>query len=269
MLRPVMKILAALVLLAIAAKAQAAEYDCLIEAYETVDVRSPVEAQIAAIPVRRGDLVNKGQVIVQMESAAERAGLDLARARAAAQGELKAAEARLDLAGKKYERAQQLHKQNFISATARDEAEAEFRLASEQVRQATEAKELAELEAKRSYELVALRTLRSPFTGIVIDRFQSPGEIATTNINQPIMKLARIDPLHVEVVLPVSSYGGVKIGMKGSVVPEKPLQGSYSARVKVVDRIVDAASGTFGVRLELPNPKGAIPAGVKCRVRFD
>jgi multidrug efflux pump subunit AcrA (membrane-fusion protein) len=128
---------------------------------------------------------------------------------------------------------------------------------------------MAELEAKRSYELVALRTLRSPFTGIVIDRFQSPGEIATTNINQPIMKLARIDPLHVEVVLPVSSYGGVKIGMTGSVVPEKPLQGSYSARVKVVDRIVDAASGTFGVRLELPNPKGAIPAGVKCRVRFD
>jgi len=264
-----MKLLAAFVLLAIAARAQAAEYDCLIEAFETVDVRSPVEALIASIPVRRGDLVTRGQVVVKLESAAERASLDLARARAAAQGELKAAEARVELAKKKWERAEQLHKQNFISSTARDEAEAEFKLASEQVRQATEAKELAELEAKRSYEVLALRTLRSPFAGIVIDKFQSPGEMATTNINQPILKLARIDPLHVEVVLPVASYGGIKVGMKGSVVPEKPLQGSYSARVKVVDRVVDAASGTFGVRLELPNPKGVIPAGVKCRVSFD
>ena len=45
--------------------------------------------------------------------------------------------------------------------------------------------------------------------------------------------------------------------------------GEYAARVKVVDRVVDAASGTFGVRLELPNPQGAVPAGVKCKVRFE
>jgi multidrug efflux pump subunit AcrA (membrane-fusion protein) len=38
--------------------------------------------------------------------------------------------------------------------------------------------------------------------------------------------------------------------------------------VIVVDPVVDAASGTFGVRLELPNPEHAIPAGLKCRVRF-
>jgi hypothetical protein len=35
-----------------------------------------------------------------------------------------------------------------------------------------------------------------------------------------------------------------------------------------VDRVVDSASGTFGVRLELPNANGEIPAGVKCQVKF-
>ena len=34
------------------------------------------------------------------------------------------------------------------------------------------------------------------------------------------------------------------------------------------DRVVDAASGTFGVRLELPNPGYRLPAGLKCKVRF-
>jgi hypothetical protein len=38
--------------------------------------------------------------------------------------------------------------------------------------------------------------------------------------------------------------------------------------VAIVDRVVDSASGTFGVRLDLANPKGDIPAGIKCRARF-
>lgn len=244
------------------------EYNCLIEAYESVDVRSPVEALIESVLVRRGDVVKKGQVLIRLESAAERAAYDLARARATMQGEIKAAEARLELAQRKFTRAEELYKQNFVSSTARDEAEAEFKLASEQLRQAREARELAQLEARRTAELLALRTLRSPFAGVVVEKLQSAGEMATTNINQPILKLARIDPLHVEVVLPVSEYGKIRIGMKGMVVPEKPIEGRYEARVKVVDRTVDAASGTFGARLELPNPRAEIPAGVKCRVRF-
>jgi len=207
-------------------------------------------------------------VLVRLESAAERAAFDLAKARATMQGELKAAEARLELAKRKFERAEELYKQKFVSSTARDEAEAEFKLASEQVRQAREARELAELEARRSGELLAMRTLRSPFEGVVVEKLQSAGEMATTNINQPILKLARIHPLHVEVVLPVSEFGKIRNGMRGMVVPEKPIQGQYDARVKVVDRTVDAASGTFGARLELPNPEGTIPAGVKCRVKF-
>ena len=113
------KILAAIAMLACAGPAGAAEYDCLIEAFETVDVRSPVEALIASIPVRRGDLVKRGQVVVTLEAGAERAALDLARARAKMEGELKAAEARVELARKKWVRSEELHKQNFISSTAR------------------------------------------------------------------------------------------------------------------------------------------------------
>jgi len=38
--------------------------------------------------------------------------------------------------------------------------------------------------------------------------------------------------------------------------------------VTVVDKVMDAASGTFGVRLALPNPDLALPAGLKCKIRF-
>ena len=82
------------------------------------------------------------------------------------------------------------------------------------------------------------------------------------------MKLAEIDPLYVETVLPASMYGKVKRGQRAIVVPEQPIGGSYETRITVVDPVIDAASGTLGVRMELPNRKGLIPAGVRCKVRF-
>jgi len=57
-------------------------------------------------------------------------------------------------------------------------------------------------------------------------------------------------------------------GARCRQVAAAPLSGRYQAIITVVDRVVDSASGTFGARLELPNPKGDIPVGVKCRVTF-
>jgi RND family efflux transporter MFP subunit len=248
--------------------AHAQEFDCLIEARETVEIRSPVEAVIKSIRVGRGDFVKKGDVLVTLESGAEEASLRLAQSRSTMEGEINAAQARLELARKKWQQAQELYEQNFVAASARDEAIAEYKLATEQLRQAEENKVLAELEVKRSAEILALRTIRSPLSGVVVEKVLSPGEFATSNLKDPILKLAQINPLNVEVILPVREYGRIKPGVKALIFPEAPIGGEHTATVKIVDRVVDAASGTFGVRLELPNRKGRIPAGVKCRVRF-
>lgn len=259
-------VLAALLLTS--APTLAADFDCLIEARQQVEIRSPVEAVIESVLVQRGDFVKKGQVIATMESGPERAALDLARSRATMQGELKAAQARLELAEKKLQRAEELYKQNFISVNARDEAQAEYQFSIEQLRQAQESQKLAQLDVDRNSQVLALRTIRSPLSGVVVNVLQKPGEFSSTNLKDPIVKLAEIDPLHVEVVLPVTLYGRIKVGQRAEVIPEQPVGGRHAATVKVVDRVIDAASGTFGVRLELPNRNRAIPAGVRCRVRF-
>lgn len=248
--------------------AYAAEYDCLIEARQQVEIRSPVDAVIETVKVQRGDLIKKGQVIATLESGPERAALELAKSRAVMQGELKTAEARVDLAEKKMVRAEELYKQNFVSVNARDEAQAEFRVATEQLRQAKENQKLAELEVIRSSEILAMRSIKSPFTGVVVNVLQKPGEFSSSNLKDPIVKLAEIDPLHVEVILPVALYGKIKLGAQATVIPEQPVSGRYAATVKVVDRVIDAASGTFGVRLELPNRQREIPAGARCKVQF-
>ena len=68
--------------------------------------------------------------------------------------------------------------------------------------------------------------------------------------------------------MPSAMFGTIKLGMKAAVEPEFPGDQVYVATVTIVDRVIDAASGTFGVRLELPNADQAIPGGLHCQVRF-
>lgn len=253
---------------AVSSAAKSSEYDCLIEARQSVDIRASVEGVIESVLVRRGDVIAKGALIATLLSGPERAALNVARSRASMEGELKSALARVDLAQKKFDRAAELHKQNFVSVNARDEAEAEHRLAVEQLKMASENQRLAQLEVKRAEEILAQRSIRSPINGLVVEIFLHPGALTSSNQKDPIMKVMEVDPLHVELILPVSQHGKISPGQRGQVMPEPPVGGRYMASVEVVDRMLDAASGTFGVRLSLPNPGNRIPAGVKCRVRF-
>lgn len=249
------------------ALANAQEFDCIIEARQTVEIRSPVEGLIESLGAERGQVVKKGQVLVQLESGPERAALAIAKSKAESSGPLRAAEAKLDLARKKESRAVELARQNFISPNALEEARTERSLAESELRVARENQKLAELDVSRSSELLGMRTIRSPINGVVVDRFMKPGEFATTNVKDPIMRLAEIDPLNVEVILPAKLYGEIKRGDRAEVAPETPAQ-RFPATVTVVDQVMNAASGTFGVRLELRNPNQLIPAGARCKIRF-
>ena len=250
------------------AAASAEAFDCLIEPNQTVDVRSSVEGVIEKVHVQRGDRVRAGQVLVQLESAAETSAVQLARARAEAQGRLTSAQNRLEYADKKFRRAEQLQAQAFVSAQARDEADAEKRILEAELRQAREDRDQASYEHRHAQDLLNRRTLRSPFNGVVLDRMLNPGDLAEAGTGRkPILKLVQVEPLRVEVVLPLAAYGKLKTRTAAMIVPEG-IGGRYPATVSVIDSVFDTASGTFGVRLELPNAGAKVPAGIRCRVEF-
>lgn len=246
-----------------------AGYTCLIEPFQRVELRSPIEARIHAMNVDRGAEVRKGQILVELDSAAEKVALEAARYRAVMDGQIKTAESRLVGATEKFNRRDQLVAEKFISAQDRDDSLAEMRVAEASLIEAKDNRRLAVIEEQRLNEMLEQRRLRSPFNGVVTERLKHVGEMATTGENaRPILRLAQTHPLRVEVVLPVALYGKLRAGQRAMVETESPLSARYNATVSIVDRVVDSASGTFGVRLELPNPNGAIPAGVKCRVTF-
>jgi multidrug efflux pump subunit AcrA (membrane-fusion protein) len=152
-----------------------------------------------------------------------------------------------------------------MAISAAEEAETAAKVAEGELREAEVNQDLARLEVARSSELLKLRAIRSPINGVVVERTLGPGEYVGSDQTH-LLTIAQIDPLYVEVYVPVSQFGKIHTGMIGEVYPE--IGGHYVAHVTVVDQVFDAASATMGVRLELPNPDYALPAGLKCQVRF-
>ena len=245
--------------------AGAAEFDGVIEPYMVVKVGSGVYGILETVEADRGDFVKKGQVLATLQSGVEKSTMEAARARAEMEAGIKAKQANLDFYARKKQMNEELFKKQVLPFSQMDEVETNRILADMQLQEALENKRLAELEYKRSVEVVNRLTIRSPINGVVVERNLSPGEYIE---NQSVLKLAQIHPLNVEVILPVIFFPSIKIGMKAKVIPEAPIGGQYMAEVKIVDRVIDAASGTVGVRLELPNPNYRLPAGLKCKVIF-
>ena len=237
--------------------------DCMIQPHQIVLVGAPAAGVVEAVHVERGDLVQRGQVLVQLQAHVERAALALARERATQAGEVRSASSARALAEREFQRARELAGDNFVSPTYVDRARAEAEVAGGRTDQAQERQRTAARELELAQAQLAQRTIRSPISGVVVDRFMSPGEFVE---QKPLLRVAAIDPLRVDVLVPAVAFGQVQIGMRGRVVPELTGHGTHDAVVKSVDRVIDAASNTFRVRLELPNPKSALPAGLRCKV---
>ncbi|NVK42879.1 MAG: efflux RND transporter periplasmic adaptor subunit [Oceanospirillaceae bacterium] len=245
--------------------ALAEQLDCVIEPSEVADVSSSVSGIMSEVLVKRGDWVEKGETLARLESSVEQASFELARAEAEAQNQIQARRARLSLAKKRLQRALELSKTSAISSQEVDEAKTDVELAAAELSEAQHNRRLAQLRLARAQSLLDLRTIKSPVAGVVTKIHTSAGESVE---DRPIMSIVQIDPLYVEAIVPVSLFGRIHEGDVFHVYPEEPVSGDFVARVSLVERVIDAPSGTFGVRLNLPNSDRLLPAGLRCKLSF-
>ncbi|MEE4192087.1 MAG: efflux RND transporter periplasmic adaptor subunit [Halieaceae bacterium] len=242
------------------------QLDCVIQPSREVQLSSAVSGILESIEVDRGDSVTEGQLLARLNSGVERASVELARERAESELQITSEKERLDLATRSLQRIDTLRSNDMISEMEQDETRTTARLAQLDYDTAVEERTIAELEYKRSQEVLKLREITSPLNGYVVDRYKSVGEYVE---EQPILTLAQVNPLYVEVIAPVDLYRQIETGMTARVFPEQPIGGELEAVVITVDPVVDAASGTFRVRLELDNSDNQIPAGISCGVAFE
>ncbi len=207
---------------------------CMLEPSEKVQISSPVTGVLDKVQVKRGDRIKKGQSLFQLKAGVEREAVKLARVRA-------------EFATRKQQRNQDLYDEDILTANERDEIETEVLIAR------------SELRLKQ--QELALRRVASPINGVVVNRFNNEGEYVTTD---PILSLATLDPLHVDLLLPAMYFGKISPDQELLIKPESEDIAARKAKVDIVDPIIDSASGTFRVQLVMRNPGHKIPAGIRC-----
>ena len=149
-------------------------------------------------------------MIARLESGVEEAAVALAKARAENQATVHSNRAKLEFQKRKEERAKQLRKNDNISVAAADEAETAARVAQHELDEAEVNLQLAKLELTRASELLKQRTIRSPINGVVVARALGPGEYAFDQAH--LLTVSQIDPLNVEVFVPLSQFGKIRLG---------------------------------------------------------
>ena len=241
------------------------ELDCIIEPSEVVDVGVALPGVVHRFLADRSDPIKKGDVLVKMDDGVELAAARLAKARAAMNTAINLRKETAAFGDLTQKRNQELFKKSAISTQEMDQLKTETRIAKLQVQQERDNKRIAELQYRRARAVLDQRTVRSPFDGVVMDRFKTAGEYVD---DEPLMRVAQLDPLHVEVIIPVVHLGKVKPGMKAEVSSIFSGSEDYVATVERVDSVADTASGTYGVRLSLANPDHKIPAGLRCQLSF-
>lgn len=246
--------------------ADKAQLDCLVKPEIYIELSSPVNTTIKDMLVSIGDSIEKNQPLVVLENSVQIARVELAKRQELSWSEIENSRIQLKYAKRSLQRIERLYKKNSVSLFEKDKAETEVSLAEIELIKAKEKKNLARLSLNQAEAELALRTIKSPIDGIIVDIYAQVGESVT---DRPIMKLAQIDPLRVEIIAPTEYFGLIKKGMSVDIYPERPTNKVFKATVTVVDQLIDPASGSFTVRMSLPNADEKLVGGVNCMASFD
>ena len=251
-----------------AAKQPAAGVIGVVRAHDQAIVQSESAGIVDKILVKEGDVVEEGQTIVELRRQrqeialeASRAGLLRAEAQAAETGAL------LDAARKERERANQaaevLAKKDVDDARdAVGRLEASLRVQMADVARAQQEVKLREHELKQT-RLVA------PFGGTVTRILVHRGD-ALNPVETQVAELVDMTRLYVEVLLPRQEALRLSVGTPIAVRVESEWlgkAGSVTGHVSYVNPTVDAASRMVTVKIDVPNPSGAIRPGMVANVR--
>ncbi|WP_082926008.1 efflux RND transporter periplasmic adaptor subunit [Halomonas sp. G11] len=209
---------------------------CLVDPGRSSTMSSEVPGMIDEIRIDSGDRVEEGDTLYTLKRDVEEASLELENARA-------------QYALRTLQRNQRLIDQGILSESEQDQISTELSLARLQANQAQ----------ARLNEMVG----EAPFDGVIASVESEEGEFID---NTPILELVQLDPLRIDLVMPLEAFDQYSIGDTLDIYLTAPVEKTVSAEIERIDSVIDPSSRTFGIRLRLDNPDGRYPAGINCRL---
>jgi membrane fusion protein (multidrug efflux system) len=204
-----------------------------VVAVQGVTVASEVPGTITEIAFKSGQMVEKGDLLVRLDTSIERA-------------QLASAVASAKLADLDFQRRKNLPPAGAVSAADVDAAAAKATQA---------AADVANVKA-----VIARKTIRAPFSGRVGIRQVDLGQVLQPGT--PIVSLQSSDPIYVDFSLPQQALSQIEPGHRASITADAFPGTTWEGTIEVVDAEVDIGTRNFAVRALVENPEGKLRTGM-------
>lgn len=218
-----------------------------------------VPGRILKIHHEEGAAVAAGDRLVSLDDRLAQAQVEASRIEAERTGGILRAEQSLRLAERRLQRLEQAALKNAAAGFEIEEARSVTEQARAEHTAALETKALAVANLKLAEEQLRRGTICAPFDGVIVQIHQKAG--ATVDPTLPIVTIASLETLEVELYVPVERYGTLKVGGQTSLISSAPVGRDITATVRSVSPVIDSASNTFRCVLVVNNSDMKLPAG--------
>jgi membrane fusion protein (multidrug efflux system) len=204
------------------------------------DVTTEAGGVVRSLEFEAGQPVQAGDVLLRLNTANEEATL-------------RSLEAAAKLAAVQRDRWQQLARDQLVS---KDEA---------QTRATNAATAQAQAEAQRA--LIAQKTIRAPFSGVLGIRKVNLGQFV--NPGDPIVSLQALNPIYLDFTLPEQQMGKVMEGTAIRATVDAIPGQVFEGRITAIEPLVDSNTRNFTAQATFQNPNTALRPGSFAHVRFN
>ena len=202
-----------------------------------VTVSADADGPIVKVYVENGASVHAGDLLMEIDSAVERA-------------QLQAAESQQVLAQLNAKRAGELLEKNTISQSEFDQATAQLN------------QSLGAVTALKA--TIDKKAVRAPFDGRVGIRLVNLGQFVSRG--QSLFPLQKLDALYVNFKIPQRLLSELSIGQKVAVAVDAFATTCFEGLVTAIDSEVDASTRNFSVQATLANPNEQLRPGMFAQV---
>lgn len=221
--------------------------------------------RIAKVHFTEGQWVKAGQVLIQQDDSVEQ--IQLAQLKAAKDDTTQIQASEASLAQKKVDlqKIQKAAAQNAVTELEVEHARLSVKMAELSLQLATFEHEQAKRKYDELREQVEKMRLSSPIDGRIEKIHVEAGE--SINALTDVVRVVKIDPLWIDVPVPLDKASDLGTSKKARVVFPNPNSASMEGSIIFISAVADAASGTLRVRIEVPN-KSNRPAGEHVEIIF-
>jgi membrane fusion protein (multidrug efflux system) len=208
-----------------------------VSAVQGAVVSTELGGVVAEIEFQNGAVAKKGDVLMKLDASAE-------------EGQLKTAEADLELARSNLQRTRDLAVRKVVSKQELDSAQSAFTQKEGSVQQ------------MRS--MISKKEVRAPFDGQLGIRQVNIGQ--SIDARTPVVQLTLVDPVYVDFSLPQQHLSQLAPGLEVRVHTDAVPGHEFEGKVTAVNAMVDAVTRNVGVQATLQNPDHTLRPGMFTKV---